>query len=165
MISLLISGGFTAPFFLVVVQDTAAGNCDVAWPHVGFSECLGRLAHLLWIGGISALPFALLSPLTALALATFIFPVLLLSSLTARHPLILLERKVLGRLVRSPVALFIFYVQSAGLVGSSALLGWQTIHDLTFYLLPITPLVWSATLLIYARLLGRLAWVISRKKG
>jgi hypothetical protein len=164
MISLLISSGFTAPFFLVALQDTAAGNRDVAWPHLGFSECLGKLAYLLWIGGIAALPFGFLPPLTAVAVATLVFPVLLLSSLSARHPLILLERKVLGRLVRSPIAVFIFYLQSAGLVAPSVLLGWWTIHDLKFQLLPITPLVWSATLLIYARLLGRLAWVISRKK-
>jgi hypothetical protein len=32
-------------------------------------------------------------------------------------------------------------------------------------LVPVTPLAWSAAMLIYARLLGRLAWVVTRKKG
>jgi hypothetical protein len=40
-------------------------------------------------------------------------------------------------------------------------LGYYTIGELLLFLLPLTAAAWSACLLIYARLIGRVAWVVS----
>jgi hypothetical protein len=88
------------------------------------------------------------------------FPVVLLSQLAANYTWELIDLKVLGAMVRRPFSMIVFYFESAGLAALCAWAAyalWQR-HELLP--LVLTPL-YVGCLLIYARLLGRLAWVLS----
>jgi hypothetical protein len=100
------------------------------------------------------------------ALGVFLlFPILLLSSVDANSPFIPLSRRVRRSLFRVAGTWLTFYVLSgllwAGLMG--AFWGLAQLHD---FLAPVLggPLL-AATVLIYARLLGRLAWRATLRKA
>src|SRR5262249_17501850 len=90
----------------------------------------------------------------------FVFPVVLLSSLTHDsgvkfwHPDV--GRGLLGR----PHVFAVLYLASAVLLAVGGVLGYLTIMELQLYLLPITGFTWSACVLIYGRLLGRVGWIL-----
>jgi hypothetical protein len=175
-ILVLVVGAMTASRFLAVFEQTAAGNHDVHWPDESIGERFLKFVYLLWLTGAATLPSALLCYVLAgvvtpgwflvlLGLVpALVFPILLLSSQAARKTTTLLDRNVLRRLAVRPGALWTFYLQSSFVLGISVLLGMWTIVDQLAWLVPVAAVVWSAALMVYARMLGRLAWVITRKK-
>ncbi|GIW81839.1 MAG: hypothetical protein KatS3mg105_3646 [Gemmatales bacterium] len=181
-IFLLSFGGYGAMVFLAIVEETAAGSdyrdARLEWyPWEG----IARLFYLLWIGSWCWMPAFFVSMLVGgrkpdasvlcvlgIILSTTCFPVLLLSSLAANEFWMVLSlpllRRMLGRLrtVRSiyfPIVIIPFL--AAGLVGLTT---WN------ISLVPVAGFALSALWLIYARLLGRLGWLVSvqaptRRKG
>lgn len=169
---------YAAYFFLVAVQETAAGVDAVRWPNDPLYDKLPRAGYLACLLAIWVAPAGLLlrlnpdfalggSPfLTVLAAAAVLlwalFPIGLLSALSASMPWIVFRWTVLAFFLRRFGATVVFYFVSALLgAGSLGLLLFTFAHGsilLTF----IAPFVVAAAFLIYARLLGRMAYLFDQ---
>jgi hypothetical protein len=177
-----IAGGalvlFAAYCFLHVVQETAAGVDDIHWPNDPYQDKLPRAAYVaaliaVWlapvgivlklskglaIGGSQLLTFFLV----AAAILWLFFPISLLSSTSASSPVIILRPTILRFLARRFRETAIFYFVSAVLIAGSLGLyylayvrGWGIAYF-------VGPPLAAASVLIYARLVGRLAWLFDR---
>jgi hypothetical protein len=174
MIIAVVVGAYGASVFLAAVQDTAAGNRDVRWPDEAFFARFAQFLYLLWLASCAIWPVgivlmldpALLGRWTVAiplgVLPTVLFPIFLLSSLTARNQWVLLHGGLLLRLGRQRAAVLVTLLVSAGLAGACAALGYFTIIQFEVILAPVTAAVWSAVVLIYGRFLGRVAWLCAR---
>ncbi len=173
---LAIAGGIVIPYighcFMTVYRETAAGNDDVVWQGDTVIDWVRTTFHLLAIlagpvllvRGVQIIFFPTNDPafdlIAAIFLATWLlFPICLMSSMVGMHPWILLHPVVLGRLVRNPLALLVFYILSGGLLIAATYLIVKAITGDTFTF--FTAAVFGAMIpLLYGRLLGRLAWVV-----
>jgi hypothetical protein len=166
--------------FLTVLQDTAAGNDEATWPDEPLQDWMPRGAYLLGLIAVILAPVGflrvvlrsngvtenLLLPLLATGgiLLWLAFPVCILSSLSGTSRLFILRAQVLGQLLRIPGAVVILYLVSAVLFAGLLALGYLTLLDGWFYLLPVTAVALTAGLMVYGRLLGRIAWLVSELK-
>jgi DNA-directed RNA polymerase subunit RPC12/RpoP len=162
-----------AACWLAIVTESSEGNDAVeAWPDLVFLDWMFEGLYVIMAALVSCIPgwlFALLWPDEPLVRAAVIaggavvfFPMVLLSMLDVGSPLAPLSAKILGSLVRAPVAWLVFWIESglllAGLVAATAAL-FQWSPAAVVLTAPIIVLVsfW------YFRLLGRLGWVLSEK--
>jgi hypothetical protein len=168
---------YAAHAFLVVFEETAAGNQEVAWSRDPVFDWLWKLFYLggmflvslvaaavlllfllpLLLRWLPPLGFALLLP----ALTNLLFPFFLLSSLASDSLFQIVRTQIVGGLLRHIISLLIVFVVTTALAA-----GWGALAYLTFVadrsvLLPVMAVVGPAVLLIHARLLGRLAWLVS----
>jgi hypothetical protein len=169
---------FAAYCFLHVVQETAAGVDDLHWPNEPYQDKLPRAAYVAALVAVWLTPVGLLLRLSkdaaigGSALLTFFlvaavvlwlfFPVSLLSSTSASSPVIILRPTLLRFMARRFRETVIFYLVSALLfAGSFGLyyLAYVRHWSLAYFVGP--PLA-AAAMLIYARLVGRLAWLFDR---
>lgn len=180
-LSMIVGGAvvaYAAHCFFTVVQDTAAGNEEVSWPGDLFLDwirsavvVIGLLAVSLapagflarglgavWLPGQPGLRFFLMAVLSLWS----VFPVVLLSIMSARSPWMLFKPAVIVQLVRLGPAALIFFLMSGLVGGICAGLAYLYLWLGQAWLLPVIAIVFSGSLLIYGRLLGRLAWLISR---
>jgi hypothetical protein len=149
----LIYIGFCSliPTFLI------GGAAPAILAYLSFNPKWGTLALVINLAGLVALvPFFL------------IFPIFYLSSLAAKSRLAILDLRVVGGFLRNPRSSFVLFFVSLILGSICYELGWLLLVLLflrfawgALFALA-TGLIWSACLLIYARLLGRVAWVISQ---
>lgn len=147
--------------------------------------CAAPVALLLWLVELPAGP-ALQAPLVALlvGVALWLFlPVVLLSVMTGRSHWEMFRWSVVRELAARWATVLAFYALSAPLVVGGvlviylALIGWLELVDAAgtaawtwlpgavtlwswAFLLPVTAVFAAAALLIYARLVGRLAWLL-----
>jgi len=100
---------------------------------------------------------------SVLVSAVCVFPVILLCLLTNDSMWLVWNADVVGGLARRPLVVLLLGVVSTVLLLPCVLLGYLTIgrYGQFIFLAPITGFVWSTCLLIDARFLGRIAWVIS----
>jgi hypothetical protein len=170
------SFSFAAHCLVAIVEETSAGADQIlSWPESDWREWMWHFLHLGYLVAVSiSLGFGL-SRLAGLwlpqpgwvwALAVLLlFPILLLSSVDANSPFVPLSRRVRRSLIRLGGAWLTVYALSgllwAALLGAMA--GLAQLHE---YLMPILggPLL-AAALLIYARLLGRLAWRVANRRA
>jgi hypothetical protein len=73
-----------------------------------------------------------------------------------------LEWSVVLNFLRKPLLLPILFVASSALAAMGLSLGYITGVTSNFFIAFATGFCWSACLLIYARLLGRVAWVMGQ---
>jgi hypothetical protein len=162
---------------LVVVQQTAAGNDEVVWPEEPFLDWVGEIFYLTWLLAVWLVPawFVLrlvdlpvfaASPtvslgVLAVGLLWLIFPISLLSSLSANSRYVLFRLTILKQLAKRLPAVAGFYVASAALLLSCSALVYLSAARAVWLLLPVAALAVASAVLIYARLLGRIAWLIS----
>jgi len=172
---LLWTGSFAAGFFLETIQDTAAGNHEVDWPDDSIWEKFFTFWYLLWIFFCSAVPFAIAAApfkselgfgvfgWSLIPTAIFVLPFVLLCALANNSWFLFWNTDVVRNLLVRPLILLIVYVMSAVLLAPCVALGYLTImyYQSFIFLAPLTGFVWSACLLIYGRLLGRVGWIIS----
>jgi len=92
-----------------------------------------------------------------------VFPIVLLCVLANNSWWMLGNREVLRNLLLRPHVLLILYLMSVLLLSPCVALGYLTIIDYGhfIFLAPLTGFVWSACLLVYGRLLGRVGWIIT----
>jgi hypothetical protein len=179
---LAIVGGalffFAAYCFIHVVQETAAGVDDIHWPNDPYQDKLPRAAYVAALVAVWLAPVGILMKLNKDAaiggsrLLTFFvaaavilwlfFPVSLLSSTSASSALIILRPAILRFLARRFRESVTFYVVSALLVAGSFGLYYLAYMQNWSSLYILGPPLAAAALLIYARLLGRLAWLFDR---
>jgi hypothetical protein len=168
---------FASHNFLAVLQETAAGSDDIDWPDEPIQDWLPRGAYLVGLIAIILAPIGfarvvlrssgvtenVLIPLliSAATLLWLAFPICILSSLSGSSRVFIVRAKVLAQLGRIPGALALQYLASAFLFTAVIGLGYATFVAGWYWFLPVTALAATVALLIYARLLGRLAWLIN----
>jgi hypothetical protein len=161
--------------FLTVMQDTAAGSDDVTWPDEPLQDWLPHGVYLIGLIVVILAPVGFMRvvlkssgvtenlalPLLATGAILFwlSFPVCLLSSLSGSSRLFILRAKVLVQLLRIPGAMLIFYLASAVLFAGFLGLAYLTLANTWFLLVPVTAVAAAVVVMIYARLLGRIAWL------
>lgn len=163
---------YAAACFLPVVIDTAAGNDEVnSWPDPVFKEWAVQLIYLSFISleanvaayGIGQLiGMATGDPVTPALFASFaLFPIILLSSLEANTAFIPLTLPVLRTLATHAWAWIVFYALTGAMMFFWVwLFPYAVLWNAWLAFLAAGP-VWAASVLIYARLLGRLGWQTS----
>jgi hypothetical protein len=162
-------------FFLDAVQETANGHESPRWPENSFFDRVLKLSHLLLVIGCCLVPLAFLAvPLRGLLRQgiigwivlllplTFLFPLFLLSSLANHSAILLVHGKVFLYLLRKPKTACLLALMSVVLLLLAGLLGYLTIVHVNL-LVPLTGFFWATCVLIYGRLLGRVAWLIARE--
>jgi hypothetical protein len=166
----LLSGSYAAACVFAVAETTAY-NYDEPydWPEPDWRE---RMMHLFWLGWCFLLAAALLVGPAVLTSddpqqrflfvgvgVAILFPILVLSTLET-NSMVPLSGPVWQSMATEAVAWITFYLFSGVIV---ALCGVATVFLLPrmgmLAVLVLGPL-WAACVLIYARLLGRLAWRI-----
>lgn len=166
---------YVTNIFLTLVEATAAGNDEIAWPQaVGIFDGLENLFYLLWIAGWASLPLGGLwavgrdVDLTSiwwwafsLVPLVFLFPVLCMCSLAASSRWFFLEARVLGGLLQRPKrwATFAFLSLLAWL--PAVVLGWLVVGRRQVGFAPLQGLMTAVGILVYGRLIGRLAWLLT----
>jgi hypothetical protein len=172
---LLWTGTYAGSFFLATIQETAAGSQKVSWSDHSIWEQFFTFLHLAWIFLCAAVPFGIaVTPLkpylgfmvfgwSLVPSTILVFPVVLLCALANDSLWMVWNAEVVGNLLRQPLTLLTLYLMSALLLAPCVALGHLTTieYEQFIFLAPITGFVWSACLLIYGRLLGRVAWVIT----
>lgn len=171
------TASFAAVPFLAIVQDTASGEHEVAWPEVTFADRLVQVARLAWVACGSALPVAGLALLfrvpvpaggigwsvASLPVVVF-FPLLLLAALS-NNSWWVWDSDTLLSILRRPLALAGVWLASAVMLFACTWLGHEIIGGFRYRLVLFAGPIWAAALLIYARSLGRLARLAARTEG
>jgi hypothetical protein len=169
---------YAAHRFFVIVQETAAGVDEVQYPADPLLDKLPRAAYLAGLLAICIVPagfFLKLNPdialggsplLTFFVVATIIlwllFPVELLSALSALSPWIVFRWTVVRFLVRHAGATIVFYVVTALLAAGSFGLLYLGLARNSWLWTLAAPFAGAAAFLIYARLLGRMAYLFDQ---
>ena len=163
--------GVAAIHGLTILLETTAGNDRMEnWPNVGlFLDWIGELwfvfntaaiSVLLGLGLNWLLPELLTSRDLTVAVTVFLlFPVLLLCTLESNSPFVPISTVVFASLGRQCIAWLAFYFQSGCLLAAAAALVYYLgpLLDLRAAI-PLAALLFSAVVMIYFRLLGRLAF-------
>jgi hypothetical protein len=170
----LLSGSYlSASLFDITVN--AAYNADKAldWPHADWREriwYLLRVGYLLALAGGIAAGIAQLSSLAGgvfwpvLAAALFLlFPILLLAMMESDSLFMPISGPIFLSLVRVWYGWAVFYVLCGLLFAGCAFLTVVVFNQSNLATPFITGPIWAAAAFIYARLLGRLAWLILQR--
>jgi hypothetical protein len=161
-----------ASLFVTVVIESSEGNDRVHhWPPMSAGDWHADLLRVLLAAFVSAFPGWLaaqfLAQTTAARLlmvaagAIVSFPVILLSQLELDSPFAVLSTRVLASWVKCPFSWLLLYLESALLVAAGVWVA-QYFGGIFTLLVAILPLSLLAAI-TYARLLGRLAWILAEK--
>jgi hypothetical protein len=167
---------YTAHCFLTVVGETASGNDKIAWPKDSFFDWIWEAVYMFWLTGVWLAPVALVMRtmagtsfvvLIAAALIWLLFPLTLLSSLSASSRWILISPRLLSRLFGQRFgSLLQFYLHSAPVLavgGVAFYLQFFAPGGAMFAL--VTAPALATALFIYARQIGRLAHLVEHTDG
>jgi hypothetical protein len=164
------TGIWASNMFLAVVNDTAAGCDRVTWMDLlGVLDGVWNLFYLVWLVSLCSLPILALRFhfigtkwwVAAALISIFLFPVVFLSSLAGDTAWEVLDRRVIAGFLRRPQALLLVSMPVLSLVLPLIWLGTRLDPGSLFELAIFGGVVWAAAFLIYARLLGRAAWLLS----
>jgi hypothetical protein len=168
-ITLVWTLAYIARCLLIIVEATAAGADKPEWPDEGYLDWFTRSLPLLGLSlmvltpaGIVAVVAGLPVSLTIGPLLWLLFPVGMLSSMSATTRWIFFRPLIVTRMMQLAPATIKFYLGSAFVVGLG--LGfwyWTVSGERTGMLLVAAPFG-AAMVLIYARMLGQLAWRIGQ---
>lgn len=169
---------YAARCVLVVVEETASGQDDIIWPDEPKQDWLGHAVQFIELVGIWVAPAALAArllrhvwlpdhgALRVLLLAGpglwLFFPIGLLSSLSAQSRWVPFRWSIFVAFLRIAPAALGFYVITALLLSAAVVPWYYALFGDRAALLPVAAAVSAAVLFVYARLLGRLAWIIQR---
>src|SRR5262245_37354907 len=114
----LYLASYAAHCFLVVLEQTAAGNAEASWPDEMVIDWVWKPFYLVWLVSFWLAPVWLLAALftpvpfwaTLLAVVWLLFPLSLLSSLGASSRWTVLYPTVLRRLAKNGGALLVVYL-------------------------------------------------------
>jgi hypothetical protein len=169
----LIFGTYAAYSLFVTLVGTAAGSDEIVWPGEPLQENVPLFIFFCWILGIWAVPAYLVldyagvtglrSLFWIIGFLWLIFPVSLLSSLSASTRWIIFRPSVVRLFAKQLPTVLGFYLSTLALVGVCT---W------IFYIGATGPipaigaagLVGAAGVLVYGRLLGRLAWLLGETR-
>lgn len=168
----ILTMGFAVAHLRSIFEDTGYGQDIVQnWPPFdwrnwvfAFLYAVIVLGEAAAVGYLLGFPPLLGTPLVAMAIAFVLFPLFMLSTLENDSPINPFSPPVLKSLGSLWWAWLIVYLESGAM-----LVGWVIVTLIPFavrapYLMPFIsgPLL-AAGLMVYARLLGRLAWLASQE--
>ncbi|HZY85709.1 MAG TPA: hypothetical protein VFE78_12820 [Gemmataceae bacterium] len=164
--------------FLTVLQDTAAGIDRVMWPEEPTADWLLRSVRVTGLLVLWLVPAGFLArglqpalapgnaPLSFLILAVsglwLFFPVGVLSAFSATTFWTPIRPSVVAKMLRVFPATAGFYLITAALGLGVTALWYHALFGTLVWLLPVAAAATAAAILIYARLLGRVAWLMAR---
>lgn len=173
LVSLIVLA-YSGYSFLTVLVNTAAGNDEVIWPGDPLQDWLFKGWYLMWIAVLCAMPGCLLATVVGWKLLDpqftlmtglsiwLCFPVCLLSSLSASSRMIVVRSQIISRLLAQGGRLIGFYF-AGGLIVIAALASvYFGVVQGPAIVLPLTAVAAAICALTYARLLGRIAALVSR---
>jgi hypothetical protein len=172
---------YAAHCFLTVLQDTAAGLDEVVWPAEMIYDWLGRSlpvwgVFLLWLTPAGMLGHGLrhtLLPddpalrflLLAIPGLWLFLPVGLLSALTGESGWLPVRWTILRQLAGILPSLVVFYISTAVLMAAAAVPWYFAVFKVQGIVLPVAAAAFATLVLLYARLLGRVAWLMGRSEA
>jgi hypothetical protein len=171
--------GYLCHYYMEVLQSTASGAKEVYWEPSQFVDNFWKFCYLGWLVGLWLGPAIFIgkavtaganSTLLTLAIPILVlwvcYPISQLSSLSASTIWLPLVPDVFARLLQKPVVVLGFFALSAGVM---AVLGvafkWAFLTKGEWELLFAGAPILVFAVLLYARLLGRLAFVLRFTKG
>lgn len=170
---------YASHYYLTVLEGTATGSKDVTWYSEPILDNFWKFWYMLWLFGLWLGPGYLLAAAMAasadtawlklwlpIAIVWLLYPVSQLSSLSASTIWLPLTPDVFARLAQKPSVTLGFYALSIPVLALFALaFKWAFMTKGDWHLLFLgAPLVVLAGLL-YARLIGRLAFVLRFTKS
>ncbi len=156
---------------LVVIEETAAGNNEIRdWMDPEWKDWMGKLFYVLYVGCLPiaiAWPIIGLSPYTyeqaaipLIAIEFVFFPIALLSAMEQDSMWMPISGPIVKSLGRAFGGWVVFFVLTGLVLAAACGLTYASVK----YMQLVSPVVlgplWATTMLIYARLLGRLGWLI-----
>jgi len=167
---------YAANCFLTVAEGTAAGDDAVKWPDEPFVDWLWKFIYFAWLVGVLLMPTLLMGRWLLAATTTgftaragtvagagvlwLVFPISLLSSMSASSPWYVLSPALLPRLAKRLGSLVAFYLSSAAVLVAALGALYLLLVSQLIVLVPLAALILSGLWLIYARLFGRLAHLL-----
>jgi hypothetical protein len=159
---------YASHIFLTVIESTATGFEDVSWPDEPYVDWLWKGVYVLWLAALWLIPLLLVGTrigeqhvaFWAAGLGWLLFPISLLSSMSASSRWFVFSPSLLPRLAQRFGSLLTFYLLTAPLLAVVALAIWWNNRTLGFLTIPIAAFAVATGLLIYARLFGRLALLV-----
>jgi hypothetical protein len=169
---------YAAHCFFTVLQGTAAGLDEVAWPDEPILDWLRQALHVLGLAAVWLVPSGILCRalrrdflpddgllrflLVLVPVFWLTFPVGVLSSLSGAVQWVPVRWTILRGMLRLFPATCAFYACTALLMATIVFLWYCTIVKDLWYLIPVAAVLSGAARLVYPRLLGRLAWLIGQ---
>jgi hypothetical protein len=171
--------GYAGVSLLNVMQETAAGAEELAWPDEPLPDKAGRAFYFGTLLVVVLIPVGILTralredlfpddrALRFLVLALpglwLLLPIALLSSLSAANRWLVFRPVILARLLRLFPSTVAFYLTSAGLAALTGFAWYKALSsDYGLYVLPVAAVLSGWLWLLYSRLLGRLAFLIGQ---
>jgi DNA-directed RNA polymerase subunit M/transcription elongation factor TFIIS len=163
---------YAAGCMLAVMQDTSSGSDEVlSWPEGDWREWMWPMLHVGYVLVVAITIGSGVGWLMSLAMpwggalggiASFVlFPIFLVSSMEANSAVVILTRPVLGSLVSLWWGWLVVLGLAAAMLGGLAAIVWIA-SAVSWFAAPLVAApALAAMLLIYARLLGRLAWRVT----
>jgi hypothetical protein len=166
-------------FFMQVLEETAAGNDEVRWSKDPWLDMIGKWISFLWLtlcslvlafvvdlGLVFLFPVPRLTWWCLLLVFTWLFfPIPLYSTMSAGKPWMIIEPQILLRLVQKPLVLVYLYLNVVVIFLVCAGLAYPFLVNFWSFwvLLPIISVTWSTAVLIYGRVLGRVAYALTQE--
>lgn len=168
----LWTGSHAACCGVQVFEDTAAGNDHIsAWPDPNWREWMLPFIHQGYVGLMiwaTAYGFGRLAGLSGLEMAAgiaiaefFLFPLCWLSVMEGNNLLMLFSPNVWRTLATRPASWVIFYLLTSLIASVWGGLLWSVCQVSLMLGMFLNGLLFGTFVLVYFRLLGRLAWSIS----
>jgi hypothetical protein len=170
---------FAAHSYLGAMQGTTAGHDEVLWPDEPFHDWLLPAIFFAAMVAPWIFPAVLISRLLkndwlpnnpmlrVFLLATpaiwLMFPLTVWFSLTGSFKGHVIRPAVFSRLVRMPLTVIGFYVLTGIILGAASFLTYLSLFTENGWMILLAGPTAASCLLIHARLVGRLAWLIQRK--
>ncbi len=160
-------------FFIAIVSHSAVGAKRIEeWPSMNFISSMAEMLPVIVAVVFSAAPGLMLGQLIGADWVLFgliagcslllIFPIAHLSQLAGGATWELTDLGVIGAAFRCPFSMILIYTQSACL-GAICVAATEALVQINLYLLLAAAPLYVGCLIVYARLLGRLAWRLSEK--
>lgn len=165
---------FAASYYLTILESTASGGREVTWVPEGIIDNFWKPFYFAWLLCLWLGPAYVIGRMMAgrtgvawltLAVPVFVawalYPVSQLSSLSATSVWIPLHPQVFARLIQKPavtLGFFVFTLPVFALAGIG--FKWGFLTEREWHLLFIGVPMMAVALLLYARILGRLAFAL-----
>jgi hypothetical protein len=164
----VVTLSFCSACFVAAVDDTADGNDEVqeaTFPPLDqwFFSFFSVLGIWLMAGALGYPLIAVpgVGPFAVAISGVVLFPILFLSALESESFLLPLSPNIWKSLVRYAGQWLAFYLVSTALLAAWLFMAWALLEIVPLLLVLLGGSGLAAVMLIYARLLGRLAWRIS----
>jgi hypothetical protein len=156
--------------FLVTFINTTAGSDEIRWPGDPLVDWVFKGWYLAWLAVVWAAPALLVTSLftpppwvyvlVVGAVVWLLFPITLLSSLSAGSLLVILRPIIIKLWLRHLGMAMAFYFVSGILLAICGGLFYYGVVN-RFVVLPVAAILGAFSMLVYARLLGRVGWIIT----